>query len=437
MAGAKNHTPDALSRYPAGVGSPMPTGSEPPCKSSGSVSVINNVTKDIQDESDNLEAQVLATSANRQVLVVLWKSLKDAAIADEEYSKLLHHVQSDDSSWPDKLKDYKKVAEHLSTVDGFILYKGRFIVPTVLRPTVLRNLHLAHQGTSSMVLRTSESVWWPGVTNDLTQVRNSCLTCTKNAPSQSPMPPVQPPNPEYPFQFINADYFNISGHTYLVVVDRYSNWPVVRRCKTETAQELITSLREYFCTYGAPQQLASNGGANFTASATKQFLDNWGVDHQVSSAHHPHSNLRAETAVKTVKRIITDNIDKSVSLDNDAVAAALLSYRNTPDRDTLRSPSQILYARQLRDSLLCHPDKLQLRKEWVLTKQERQKALGKRHLLVKTQLEAKAKPLKPLSIGQVVQVQNQRGPHSNKWDLSGTVSEVLAFNSYLIKMDGS
>ena len=37
----------------------------------------------------------------------------------------------------------------------------------------------------------------------------------------------------------------------------------------------------------------------------------------------------------------------------------------------------------------------------------------------------------------MVQVQNQRGPHSNKWDLSGTVIEALAFEAYLVRMDGS
>ena len=114
------------------------------------------------------------------------------------------------------------------------------------------------------------------------------------------MPPVDPPSPDYTFQLISADYFTISSHNYLVVVDLYSNWPIVRKCKNETAQELITALREYFCTYWVPQQLASDGGTNFVAHSTKEFLEAWGVEHRVSSAHHPHSNLRAESTVKTV-----------------------------------------------------------------------------------------------------------------------------------------
>ena len=42
-----------------------------------------------------------------------------------------------------------------------------------------------------------------------------------------------------------------------------------------------------------------------------------------------------------------------------------------------------------------------------------------------------------MSEGQCVQVQNQTGPNANKWDLSGKVVEVLDYQSYLVKMDGT
>ena len=50
---------------------------------------------------------------------------------------------------------------------------------------------------------------------------------------------------------------------------------------------------------------------------------------------------------------------------------------------------------------------------------------------------AKSKPLTPLDVGTCVQVQNQRGNAPNKWDHSGTIVEVLEFNSYLVKIDGT
>ena len=40
-------------------------------------------------------------------------------------------------------------------------------------------------------------------------------------------------------------------------------------------------------------------------------------------------------------------------------------------------------------------------------------------------------------VNDVVQVQNQRGPHANKWELSGKVVETQDFDANLLKMDGS
>ena len=108
-----------------------------------------------------------------------------------------------------------------------------------------------------------------------------------------------------------------------------------------------------------------------------------------------------------------------------------------PDCDTKRSPTQVLYARQLKDSLPCHPDKLKLRPEWLLTTELREKALAKRHISIHSKLLSKSKQLKPLQVMDVVQVQNQRGAHANKWDLSGAIVEVQDYDSYLVRMDGT
>ena len=267
-----------------------------------------------------------------------------------------------------------------------------------------------------MTLRVQDSVWWPGISSDVTSIRATCNTCHVNAPTQSPTPPYPPPSPQYPFQYVSTDYFAISGHTYLVLVDWYSNWPVVKKCKDESAAELITALREFFCSFGVPDEITSDGGPTYTAAATQQFLSNWKVKHRLTTAYNPHANMRAETAVKSIKRILLDNTGPSGTLDTDAVAASFLNYRNTPDRDTCRSPAQVLYARQLKDTIPTNPDNLKLRPEWILTARAREQALAKRHLAREADLQNNSKPLKPLNIGDVVQVQNQRGNHASKWD---------------------
>merc|ERR1712239_41281 len=117
--------------------------------------------------------------------------------------------------------------------------------------------------------------------------------------------------------------------------------------------------------------------------------------------------------------------------------AALLQYRNTPDRDTGLSPAQVLFARKLRDAVPCNLRDLQLRPEWVLTREARERALARRHQTKEKEWSAHTKVLEELEVGTTVQVQNQTGPHARKWDLSGVVLESLGHDSYLVKMDGS
>ena len=57
------------------------------------------------------------------------------------------------------------------------------------------------------------------------------------------------------------------------------------------------------------------------------------TEHRVSSAYHPHSNLRAETAVKSGKRLLLDNTRSDRSPDMDKVTRALMQHRNTPDTE--------------------------------------------------------------------------------------------------------
>ena len=99
-------------------------------------------------------------------------------------------------------------------------------------------------------------------------------------------------------QMIVADYFNLEGYNYLVIVDRYSNWPSVFRSKVkEWSEELCKLLRSQFAMFGRPEELATDGGPQFVAEKTTEFLRTWGVTHRLSSAYFPHSNLRAEQGV--------------------------------------------------------------------------------------------------------------------------------------------
>jgi hypothetical protein len=85
------------------------------------------------------------------------------------------------------------------------------------------------------------------------------------------MPSTTPVEPEYTFQHLCADFFHHEGVIYLVLVDRFLNWPIVSPYKDGTSG-LLQSLRDTFATFGIPETVTSDGGPEFSSHATRAFL---------------------------------------------------------------------------------------------------------------------------------------------------------------------
>ena len=95
-----------------------------------------------------------------------------------------------------------------------------------------------------------------------------------------------------------------------------------------------------FVTFGIPEELTSDGGPQFNAGKTQECFR---VRHRITSVANPHANCRAELAVKTVKRMLMDNVSGTASLELDKFQGALLMHRNTVDPEMKASPALSLF----------------------------------------------------------------------------------------------
>ena len=382
---------------------------------------------------------VAAIQSLDDMQAVTWDRVREATSSDPAMFELLETIEQGmpdtRSKLPPTIRQYYDFREELSTVDGVILYKERIVIPPALRKEVLSALHAAHQGVTSMTARANMSVFWPGITAHIANLRERCADCNRIAPSQPNGPPTPLLEPEYPFQCICADFFTYKGIHYLIIVDRYSNWPTIKR--TSRATGLISSLREEFVTYGVPEELSSDGGPEFVAAETQKFLKAWGIHHRISSVAFPHSNCRAEIGVKTCKRLIMSNTGPNGELDVPQFQQAILQYRNSPDQDTKMSPAMIVFGRCVRDLIPVLPGKYKPQQAWLDNAGLRESALRKRYLRAAERLSTHTKRLPPLRVGDHVRVQNQVGNEPLRWDKTGIVVEVRQHDQYVVRIDGS
>ena len=77
---------------------------------------------------------------------------------------------------PQGLRQFHQHREHLSIVDGVVIYKKRTVVPATLRSEVLEALHSAHQGCTGMQARADAALFWPGISADITRARARCVS---------------------------------------------------------------------------------------------------------------------------------------------------------------------------------------------------------------------------------------------------------------------
>ena len=100
------------------------------------------------------------------------------------------------------------------------------------------------------------------MTADIKFMVASCQECRPFQLTQRMEPQIQTVTSR-PFEAVSVDLGYLNGTHYLVLMDRYSGWPLVKPLKKLDTASVTSTLEDWFLDYGKPVSLRSDGGPQF------------------------------------------------------------------------------------------------------------------------------------------------------------------------------
>ncbi|CAB0016573.1 unnamed protein product [Nesidiocoris tenuis] len=288
-------------------------------------------------------------------IAIDWNMVKKETLKDEVLSKAYRHVMHSD--WPTikdgDLKSFFDRRNELTIDMGCLLWGHRVIIPSALRPALMKILHSVHFGSSKMKSLARSYFWWPHLDEDLEKLSTTCPDCQKYKPE-----PFKSPKtwswPRRPWTRVHLDFFGpINQRHYLVLVDATSKWLECFQCTNTSTQTVIEHLSQVFATFGLPRIVTTDNATAFTSSQFQEFLSRLKIIHLTGSPYHPATNGQAENGVKILKNFLKKSnlMNAPPATVSSHIQYFLYLYRNTPHQAINDSPAHVLLGRRPRTHL--------------------------------------------------------------------------------------
>ena len=234
---------------------------------------------------------------------------------------------------PQVLQPYWTLREELTVEDGLILKGTRIVIPARKHEGILKVIHGGHLGLNKSNLCAKDTVYWPGLNDQLEKLVLNCelcLKCSYSKGKQKPSLSLVQEEPFYPWTKLATDIFHFEGASFLLLVDYTSRFPILCKLTSMTGQHTATQCKLIFSKYGWPETLISNNGPCYTAEVFINLMRESSVNNITSSLHYPKSNGLAEKNVQIVKNLFYKTKEEGKDLFK-----CLMVYHNTPLSNSL------------------------------------------------------------------------------------------------------
>ena len=232
------------------------------------------------------------------------------------------------------LQDFWTYRDELSVLDSLVLKGSCIVIPETCRDEILDQLHEGHFGSDRTKLHARDSVYWPSINKDMECLVKTCDLCQEHSHRNNKDPAIPRDIPIQAWTTIQMDLFMLDGHSFLLVVNVTSRFPVVRILNSETTKSVLNTLKGIYCDFGLPKRIISDNGPCFKAKEFDEFHAKLGVVTETISSYNHASLGSAERMVQMVKQIMIKNPQNAW--------LGTLVFKATMIPEVQKSPSELL-----------------------------------------------------------------------------------------------
>ena len=168
------------------------------------------------------------------------------------------------------------------------------------------------------------------------QLIEKCIICQEYGKSQ-PIIGTTQELPPFPWHTLATDMFYWKRMDFLIVVDVFSKYIIMRKLPNSTSAAMCIELFMIVTELGLPHIIRSTNGPCYNSKEFQQFLQGYSITHQTSSPNHSRSNGFAGRMVRVAKKLM----DKA-GKEGKPWILGLFDYRVTPQSGSIASPLQLL-----------------------------------------------------------------------------------------------
>lgn len=147
-----------------------------------------------------------------------------------------------------------------------------------------------------------------------------------------------------------------SGDYLFMLVDYYSRYIEVEIIKKIDSQETIKRLRVIFARFGFPLSITADNGSQLVSEEFKAYCKENNIRLVSTTPYWPQQNGEIERQNRSILKQLTISRNQKTDWKR-GLQEYLHMYRSTPQTTTLKTPSELMFGRTIRDKLpnITHP----------------------------------------------------------------------------------